>query len=122
VHTFSFSAITALAHHEWQYSYAVCEIAVHHEENLDKIIDLMMKVAKILQKDPLFKNKILEDMETPGIDNIKEYAITFKGRLKVKPGTQYDIQREYYKKLLQSFKKAKITCPYPRQDIYLHSK
>ena len=120
VHTFSFSSITALAHHEWKYSYAVCEIAVHHEEDLDKVIDLMMKVADSIRKDPEFKSRILDDkMETPGIDNIKEYAITIKGRLKVKPGTQYDIQREYYKKLIQAFKKAKITRPYPRQDIHV---
>jgi small-conductance mechanosensitive channel len=120
VHTFSFSTITTMAHHEWKYSYAVCEIAVHHEEDLDKVIDLMMKVAESIRKDPKFKSKILDDkMETPGIDNIKEYAITIKGRLKVKPGSQYDIQREYYKKLIQAFNKAKITRPYPRQDIHV---
>lgn len=120
VHTFSFSTITTLAHHEWKYSYAVCEIAVHHEEDLDKVIEIMMKVADSIRKDPDFKAKILDDkMETPGIDNIKEYAITIKGRLKVKPGTQYDVQREYYKTLIQAFKKAKITRPYPRQDIHV---
>lgn len=122
VHVFSFSEIKTLAHHEWDHSYAVCEIAVHHEENLDKIIEIMLQVAADLREDSKVKKHIIGPMENPGVDSIKEYAVIIKGRMKTKPGTHWDVQKEYYKNLLKAFKKARIKLPYPRREIHILSK
>ena len=101
-----------------EFSRYVFDVGVAYRENVDEVIEIIKQVDHELRQDVRFKNIILEPIEVLGLDKFGDSALIIKARTKTKPIRQWDVGREFNRRLKIEFDKKKIEIPFPHQTIY----
>jgi small conductance mechanosensitive channel len=118
VHIFPNGAITSLSNLTKEWSGYVFEIGVAYKENTDQVVEIMREVGHSLRDDEKFGRSILEDIEIFGVDKLGDSAVIIKGRIKTKPIRQWEVGREYLRRVKYAFDEKKIEIPFPHRTVY----
>ncbi|WP_020677905.1 mechanosensitive ion channel family protein [Geopsychrobacter electrodiphilus] len=118
VHIFPNGTITTLSNLTNQWSAYVFEIGVAYKENTDQVIEVMRQVGQEMQADETFGHKILEDPEIFGVDKFGDSAVVIKGRIKTLPIRQWEVGREFLRRIKLAFDEHDIEIPFPHRSIY----
>jgi small conductance mechanosensitive channel len=97
------------------WSRAVVDVGVAYEEDLDRVLHALEKIAEDLIPD--FGPQLLEPPQVVGPINLGDWAVTVRVTVKTQPGKQWAIARELRKRILVACERENITLPYPRQEI-----
>ncbi|MGD8941293.1 MAG: mechanosensitive ion channel family protein [Gammaproteobacteria bacterium] len=118
VHVFPNGTISTLANLTNEWSAYVFDIGVAYKEDVDRVMTLMREVGKEMREDEAFGPLMVDDVEVFGVDNFADSAVTIKGRLKTKPIKQWDVGREYRRRVKYRFDAEGIEIPFPHRSIY----
>jgi small conductance mechanosensitive channel len=99
----------------------VIDAEVAYREDTDRVVEVMRRVAEELRLDPTFRDKILEPMEIFGVDRFAESSVVIKARMKTRPIEQWNVEREYRRRLKKAFDTEGIEIPFPHQSLYMGS-
>lgn len=99
------------------FAYAVIDAGVAYGENVDRVVDVMRAVASEMQEDEAFAGRILDELEVAGVDNWADSAIVIRCRFRVAPLEQWNVRREYLRRLKAAFDKAGVEIPFPHIKI-----
>jgi small conductance mechanosensitive channel len=102
-----------------EYSCYVFDIGVAYKEDVDQVINLIREVGKSLREDPDFHNCIIEDMEVFGLDKFADSALIVKARIKTKPMRQWDVAREFNRRLKIKFDENDVEIPFPHLTMFM---
>jgi small-conductance mechanosensitive channel len=102
--------------HSW--SRALLEISVAYKENVDRVMEVIMKVANELRMDPEFKDRITQDPEMLGVDSLSDSGVTIKFLIQTQPLAQWAVKREYLRRIKNRFDELGIEIPLPHRKIY----
>ncbi len=119
VHIIPNGQIAVVTNMTKEYSRAVLEIGVAYKENVDDVMQVMKDVAAELAKDPGFSYRILEPMEMLGLDSFGDSSINIKARITTKPREQWNVAREYRRRLKNTFDEKGIEIPFPHVTLYM---
>jgi small conductance mechanosensitive channel len=119
VHVIPHGAVTSLANMTKGWSAYVLDVGVAYKEDTDRVVALMRTVAEELRADPVYAADILEPMEIFGVDEFAESQVTIKARLKTRPLAQWNVGREYRRRLKKAFDAAGIEIPFPHRSLYI---
>jgi len=119
VHVFQNGKVSTLANMTKEWSAVVFDIGVAYSTDIPQAISTMLAVAKQLQADEQWGPRILEPMEVFGVESFGASEIVIKGRLKTRPAEQWNIGREYRKRLKLAFDEAGISFPFPQRTVWL---
>ena len=108
MHTIPFSAVTTVINLTKDFAYAVFDITVAYNTDVDKAISLIKAVGDDLRADPAFKPLIMAPLEMSGVDSFGANGIVIKSRIKTRPIQQWTVGREFNRRLRLSFAKAGI--------------
>lgn len=100
------------------YSQALFDIGVAYKENVDDVMAVMKDVAKGMRDDAYFGKLILDDMEMLGVDAFTDSAVILKCRMKTLPIKQWEVAREYRRRLKNTFDELKVEIPFPHRTLY----
>ncbi|TVR04458.1 MAG: mechanosensitive ion channel family protein [Spirochaetaceae bacterium] len=101
------------------YSRYVFDIGVAYREDVDEVIAVIRAVDEELRGDPAFGESILEPIEILGLDEFADSAIIIKARTKTKPIKQWEIGREFNRRLKRAFDQRGIEIPFPHVTLYM---
>jgi len=118
VHIFQNGKINTLSNMTKEWSAMVFDIGVAFKEDTDNVVEVMKQTSAELLSDPAYKDRILDPLEIFGVDSFGESSIIIKARFKTKPGEQWDVGREYRRRLKKAFKAQNIEIPFPHRTIY----
>ena len=118
VHVFPNGAITTLANKTQEWSAYVFEISVAYKEDVDRVMAVMREVGAELRNDEMFGPLMVNDIEIYGVDNFQDSAVVIKGRLRTLPIKQWDIGREYRRRIKFAFDHEGIEMPFPHRSLY----
>ncbi len=118
VHIIPYSSIVTVSNYTKEFSYALFEVSVSYRENVDDVIAVIRKISAELQKDATFKPLILEPLDMMGLDKFLDSGVIIRFRLKTKPGFQWQVGREFNKRMKQRFDELDIQLPFPHRVIY----
>lgn len=121
VHVFPNGSVTTLANLTKEWSAYVFDIGVAYKENTDRVIEVMRGVADELQQDPQFGPLILDKVEIFGVDQLADSAVIIKGRIKTRPIKQWDVGREFLRRIKLAFDQQGIEIPFPHRSLYFGS-
>lgn len=121
VHVVPNGAITTLANMTKGWSGYVIDVGVAYKEDTDRVVEIMTEVADDLRKDPRLGPSMLEPIEIFGVDDFKESEVTVKARLKTVPIQQWNVGREYRRRLKKAFDARGIEMPFPRRALTMGS-
>ena len=118
VHVFPNGSISSLSNMTHDWSAYIFEIGVAYKEDTDKVVEVMEEVGAGLREDEYFGNLILEDLEIFGVDKFDSSSVVIKARLKTKPVKQWEVGRQYLRRLKYAFDERDIEIPFPHQSLY----
>ena len=118
VHIFPNGEIKTVANLTREWSAYVFDIGVAYKEDVDRVIALMKDVGRELREDAKFGPLMVDDIEIFGVDQFADSAVIIKGRLRTRPIKQWDVGREYRRRLKYAFDREGIEIPFPHRSIY----
>lgn len=117
VHVFPHGAVTTLSNKSKEWSAAVMDVGVAYREDTDEVSRVIGEVFEDLRKDGQFADKILEPIEIMGVDSFGDSAVNIKVRIKTPPLKQWDVGREFRRRLKKAFDRKGIEIPFPHRTI-----
>ena len=117
VHIFPNGTITTVANMTKGWSAYVFEVGVAYKEDLDRVMDVMRQTADAVRTDAAFNPYILDDAEILGVEDFGQSSVTLKGRIKTSPGKQWEVGREFRRRLKMAFDEAGIEIPFPQMSL-----
>ena len=100
------------------YAQAVIDAGVAYREDVDDALGIMRAVGKELRADPGWAPRILDDIEMIGVERWADSAVVLRCRIRVVPIEQWNVRREYLRRLKAAFDRHGIEIPYPHLTIY----
>ena len=101
-----------------EYSQALLNIDVAYETDIDHVIRVIKDLGAEMRKDGYFSRLILNDLEMLRLEDLADFRITLKFRIKTLPIKQWEVAREFRRRLKDRFDKEKIQIPFPRRMLY----
>jgi len=101
---------------EW--SRAVLNIGVAYKENVDRVMEVLKELGRELRQDPVFGKLILEDLQMLGVEEFGESQVTLKCFFKTVPIKQWDVAREFRRRVKNRFDELGIEIPFPHRTLY----
>lgn len=94
---------------------AMVEVGIAYEEDIDKAVAVMNKVAGDVGRD--FQDLIVEGPEVLGVVALGPSEVVIRTIAKTKPMEQWKVERELRKRYKEAFDREGIEIPYPRRVI-----
>ena len=115
VHIFPNGAITSLSNMTKEWSAFVLDMGVGYHEDTDRVVEVMKSVGEGLRQDEQFGPMMIEPIEVVGVESFADSAVTIRARIKTKPLEQWNIGREYRRRLKKAFDEQGIEIPFPHR-------
>jgi small conductance mechanosensitive channel len=97
----------------------VVEVGIAYRENIDQVLQLMREEAARLRADAAWRERIVDELEVIGVDRWADSAVILRVRFKVVPPIQqWNVKREYLRRLKAAFDRAGIEIPFPHVTVY----
>lgn len=118
VHTIPNSELKVVTNHTKEFSRYVLDIGVAYKEDVDHVMEVLRAVGEALYTDEKFGPDILEMPEVLGLQDFADSAVVIRTRLKTKTLAQWDIAREFRRRVKIAFDKEGIEIPFPHRTVY----
>jgi len=110
--------ISTVSNMSRSFAYAVMDISVAYREDVDHVLGVMRRVGEELRREETFGQKTLAELEIAGVEKWADSAVILRCRFMVRPLAQWDVRREFLRRLKQAFDAEGIEIPYPHRIVY----
>jgi moderate conductance mechanosensitive channel len=100
------------------FAQAVVDIGVGYGEDLDRAMSVMKAVGAELRADPAHANRILDDLEIAGVERWADSSVVLRARFRVAALEQWNVKREYLRRLKRAFDENGIEIPFPQLALH----
>jgi small conductance mechanosensitive channel len=100
-----------------QWSRAVLEIGVRYEEDVDRVIAVLTEVGRSLADDEVFGKMVLEPPQVLGVEGLTDSQVTIRILTKTLPLKQWEVAREFRRRIKARFDREGIQTPYPHRVV-----
>ncbi|MFZ2648768.1 MAG: mechanosensitive ion channel family protein [Burkholderiaceae bacterium] len=118
VHFVPNGGITTVVNMSRGFAQSVMDIGVAYRENTDDVVQVMREVGKQLRADPAFATRLLDELEVAGVERWADSAVVIRCRFKCSPLEQWNVRREYLRRLKLAFDARGIEIPFPHLTVY----
>ncbi len=118
VHFIPNGLITTVTNLSREYAYVVIDAGIAYGADIDRAFGVMRQVASAMRADTAFSSRICEDLEIAGVERWENSAVVLRARVKVVPLQQWNVKREFLRRLKYAFDSAGIEIPYPHLTVY----
>jgi len=119
VHIIPNGIIDVATNYTKDWSRALVEVGVAYKEDVDHVISVLEEVGEELRTDPEWKASILEPMTVQGLDSFGDSSVNIRVYFKTLPLRQWDVSREFKKRIKKTFDARGIEIPFPHRTIYM---
>jgi small conductance mechanosensitive channel len=102
-----------------EFATALVEIGVAYREDPDEVLAVMREVLAAMRAAADWRGRIADDLEVLGVDQWADSAVILRARIRVVPPIQqWNVKREYLKRLKKAFDERGIEIPFPHVTVY----
>jgi small-conductance mechanosensitive channel len=113
LHTINFGSVGVITNMTRDFGYYVCDVKVAYRYDVDTVIAVMRETAEELRKDKIFQYDILEPIEIAGVETFADTTLIIRSRIKTRPIRQWDVGREFLRRLKLKFEEKDIQLAVP---------
>jgi small conductance mechanosensitive channel len=95
----------------------VFEIPIGFDEDVDRVMDTLIEVAKGLGEDPDWRGAIIGEPEMLGVDKLTDYGVVIKFMVKTKPDQLFPVRRQLLRRIVNRFRELGIRISVPQRMI-----
>jgi small conductance mechanosensitive channel len=118
VHFVPNGLITTVTNMSRLFAQAVVDVGVAYRENVDEALAVMREVGTGMRADAAFGPKILDELEVAGVERLDDSAVVLRCRFKVVPLEQWNVRREFLRRIKAAFDDRRIEIPFPHLTLY----
>jgi moderate conductance mechanosensitive channel len=111
------SAVEIVSNHSSQWSRADINIPVAYQTDIDSALEVIEQVAQAITKDCQWCDRIWEFPDILGIEQFSDRGILIRVLIKTEPLQQWDVAREFRRRVKIALERAGIPIPVPQQQI-----
>lgn len=101
------------------FAHAVIEVGVDYDVDIDRALAVMKEVGQQMRDDALWGGKIAAEPEIIGVERLADSAVVLRCRLQVVPPIeQWNVRREFLKRLKSAYAERGIGIPFPHLTIH----
>lgn len=116
------SAVEIVSNRSSQWSRADLIIPVAYQTDIDCALEVIEQVAQALTEDCQWSDRIWEFPQVLGVDQFSDRGILIRVWIKTEPLQQWDVAREFRRRVKIAFDRAGIPIPIPQQQILFDQK
>jgi small conductance mechanosensitive channel len=118
VHYVPNGEITVVTNRTRGFAQAVIEVGIAYRNDPDAAFAIMREVAAAMRAEPDWGRRMPSDLEVIGVERWAESAVVLRARLKVVPPIeQWNVRREFLKRLKAAFDARGIEIPFPHLTV-----
>ena len=114
------SEIKIVANLSSRWSRADLNIPIAYNADVDHALKLIEAVGLEMDQDPQWRDQIVETPQVLGVENFGDRGLMIRVWIKTQPLKQWDVAREYRRRIKNTFDQAGIVIPLPQQAIWLN--
>ncbi len=118
VHFIPHGQVTKVSNLTHGWSRAVFKIKVAYDEDVDRVMDVLMDLAREMRNDEQFGPQMLGQPEMQGVEAFDESAVVIKFLVKTRPLMQWSVRRELLRRIKNRFDQLGIEIPFPQWVIH----
>lgn len=111
------SAVEIVSNRSSQWSRADLIIPVAYQTDIDRALEVIDQVAQAIAEDSQWRDRIWEFPNILGVDQFSERGILIRVWIITEPLQQWDVAREFRRRIKIAFDQAGIPIPVPQQQI-----
>jgi len=119
VHTVPFSEVTTVKNLTRDFAYVVARITISHDENIDRVVEILRQVCTELAADETLGGSILDPFDYQGVDSLDASAVVLLVRIRTMAGKQWTVGRAFNRLVKIAFDKHGISSRDPTQIAIL---
>jgi len=102
------------------YAQAAIEVGVDYSADIDQALTVMREVGSAMRAEAEWQGKLADEPEVLGVERLDNSAVVLRCRVKVVPANeQWNVKREYLKRLKTAFEERGIQIPFPQLTVHL---
>ncbi|RUT08369.1 hypothetical protein DSM106972_015370 [Dulcicalothrix desertica PCC 7102] len=114
------SEVKIVANLSSRWSRADLSVPVAYNTDVSQALKLIETVAVDMDLDPAWQAQILETPRVLGVENFGERGLIIRVWIKTQPLKQWDVAREFRRRLKIAFDEAGISIPIPQQAVWIN--
>jgi small conductance mechanosensitive channel len=115
------SSITVVENLSKDWSRVDLGITIAYDANVDQAIAVVKHVGEDMTSDPVWRTSIPEPPEVLGVDEISNDGITLRVWIKTLPLQQWNVAREFRRRLKHALDQEGIAIGLPQQSLWFRS-
>ena len=119
VYTIPFGDMGSVQNFSRDYIITKLDVRVRYDADIEKIRKIIKKISKELQKDEETGSLLLSKIKSQGVREMDDSAMILRIKFKTKPGDQFVVRREVYRRVQERFRKDGIEFAHRNVTVYL---
>ncbi|MBU6235474.1 MAG: mechanosensitive ion channel family protein [Alphaproteobacteria bacterium] len=119
VFTIPFSEINIIENQTKDFSFYPIDVVISYNEDIERVEKILRDVDASMRTDPTFAPDMMEPIEIMGVDRFSESGVVIKVRLKTQPLKQWNIGREFNRRMKKAFDVNNVEMPFPNYTLTL---
>jgi small-conductance mechanosensitive channel len=96
---------------------AVVDVSIPYTEDVDRIIQVVRDEAAQFSTDPVWGLQLDGPVEVLGIEELRDNAVVIRTLLKTQPGSQWNVAREFRRRLKNRFDRESVETPFQQRRV-----
>ena len=118
VHLVPNSTIDLVTNKTKVFSRYLLDVGVAYREDVDAVIEVLKEIDEDMNRDMQYGYNMLEPIEILGLDRFADSAVYVRARLKTRAGKQWEVGREFNRRMKKVFDERGIEIPFPHRTVY----
>ncbi len=119
VYTIPFGGIGSVTNYSRDYIITKLDVRIRFDADIDRIRKIVKKINMELEKDEEIGPVLLSKIKSQGVREMDDSAMILRVKFKTKPGEQFVVRREVYRRIQESFREAGIEFAHRNVTVYL---
>ena len=119
LHTIPNGQISVVSNKTRGWSRAVVEVGVGYSTDLDRALQVFQDEAARLATDEKWKHRFDGPTEVTGIESLGDTAISIRTLLRTVPGAQWEVAREFRRRIKIRLDREGIEIPFPQHTVHI---
>jgi small conductance mechanosensitive channel len=101
------------------WSRAVIDIGIPYKEDVDRALEVIRDESAQFSTDPKWGLQLDGPVEVLGVESLGDSSVVIRTLLKTQPGSQWNVAREFRRRLKNRFDRETIDIPFPQRQVYV---
>ena len=117
LYTVPFGSLGAIVNHSRDWVIDRLYVNVTYDTDLDLVKRLVKAIGRQLAEEPAFAGDILETLKLQGVDEMGDFAIKLRMKMRTRPGRQFMVRRRAYGMIKTAFKDNGVNFGVPTVQV-----